>query len=204
MAVTIYHNPRCSKSRQALQLLRDRGIEPEIVEYLKTPPSTDEIDAVLSKLGLKPRAAMRAKEVAYREAGMADESLSRRALIDLMAANPIVIERPIVVSGARAAPARLSRHGHGLRGALRPTGQERRAARCGASGKRLDAPCRPDSAALRVAPRRPPAASRASTVVPATLFGPLLADRTPGRDAGRDRGEKSGLCRPPENVLSIL
>ena len=204
MAVTIYHNPRCSKSRQALQLLRDRGIEPEIVEYLKTPPSTDEIDAVLSKLGLKPRAAMRAKEVAYREAGMADESLSRRALIDLMAANPIVIERPIVVSGARAAPARLSRHGHGLRGALRPTGQERRAARCGASGKRCDAHCRPESAALRVAPRRPPASSRASTVVPATLFGPLLADRTPGRDAGRDRGEKSGLCRPPENVLSIL
>ena len=204
MAVTIYHNPRCSKSRQALQLLRDRGIEPEIVEYLKTPPSTDEIDAVLSKLGLKPRAAMRAKEVAYREAGMADESLSRRALIDLMAANPIVIERPIVVSGARAAPARLSRHGHGLRGALRPTGQERRAARCGASGKRCDAHCRPESAALRVASRRPPAASRASTVVPATLFGPLLADRTPGRDAGRDRGEKSGLCRPPENVLSIL
>ena len=204
MAVTIYHNPRCSKSRQALQLLRDRGIEPEIVEYLKTPPSTDEIDAVLSKLGLKPRAAMRGKEAAYREAGMADESLSRRALIDLMAANPIVIERPIVVSGARAAPARLSRHGHGLRGALRPTGQERRAARCGASGKRCDAHCRPESAALRVASRRPPAASRASTVVPATLFGPLLAGRTPGRDAGRDRGEKSGLCRPPENVLSIL
>ena len=204
MAVTIYHNPRCSKSRQALQLLRDRGIEPEIVDYLKTPPSADEIDAVLSKLGLKPRAAMRAKEAAYREAGMADESLSRRALIDLMAANPIVIERPIVVSGARAAPARLSRHGHGLRGALRPTGQERRAARCGASGKRCDAHCRPESAALRVASRRPPAASRASTVVPATLFGPLLADRTPGCDAGRDRGEKSGLCRPPENVLSIL
>ena len=204
MAVTIYHNPRCSKSRQALQLLRDRGIEPEIVDYLKTPPSADEIDAVLSKLGLKPRAAMRGKEAAYREAGMADESLSRRALIDLMAANPIVIERPIVVSGARAAPARLSRHGHGLRGALRPTGQERRAARCGASGKRCDAHCRPESAALRVASRRPPAASRASTVVPATLFGPLLADRTPGRDAGRDRGEKSGLCRPPENVLSIL
>ena len=204
MAVTIYHNPRCSKSRQTLQLLRDRGIEPEIVDYLKTPPSADEIDAVLSKLGLEPRAAMRGMEAAYREAGMADESLSRRALIDLMAAHPIVIERPIVVSGACAAPARLSRHGHGLRGALRPTGQERRAARCGASGKRCDAHCRPESAALRVASRRPPAASRASTVVPATLFGPLLADRTPGRDAGRDRGEKSGLCRPPENVLSIL
>ena len=103
MAVTIYHNPRCSKSRQALQLLRDQGIEPEIVEYLKTPPTADELDAVLAKLGLEPRAVMRAKEAAYREAGMADKGLSRRALIDLMAANPIVIERPIVVNGARAA-----------------------------------------------------------------------------------------------------
>ena len=103
MAVTICHNPRCSKSRQALQLLRERGIEPEIVEYLKTPPTADELDAVLSKLGLEPRAVMRAKEAAYSEAGMDDEGLSRRALIDLMTANPIVIERPIVVSGARAA-----------------------------------------------------------------------------------------------------
>ncbi|MCY4478869.1 MAG: arsenate reductase (glutaredoxin) [Rhodospirillales bacterium] len=103
MAVTIYHNPRCSKSRQALQLLRDRGIEPEIVEYLKTPPSADEMDAVLAKLGIEPRALMRTKETAYRDAGMADEGLSRRVLIDLMVANPIVIERPIVVNGARAA-----------------------------------------------------------------------------------------------------
>ena len=103
MAVTIYHNPRCSKSRQTLQLLQDRDIEPEIVEYLKTPPSADELDAVLAKLGMEPRALMRTKEAAYREAGMADEGLSRRALIDLMVANPIVIERPIVVNGARAA-----------------------------------------------------------------------------------------------------
>ena len=103
MAVTIYHNPRCSKSRHALQLLRDRGIEPEIVDYLKTPPSADEIEAVLSKLDMEPRALMRVKEAAYREAGMADQDLSRRALIDFMAANPVVIERPIVVSGARAA-----------------------------------------------------------------------------------------------------
>ncbi len=103
MAVTIYHNPRCSKSRQTLQLLRDRGIEPEIVEYLKTPPSADELDSVLAKLGMEPRALIRAKEVAYREAGMAGDGLSRRALIDLMVANPIVIERPIVVNGARAA-----------------------------------------------------------------------------------------------------
>ena len=103
MAVTIYHNPRCSKSRQALQLLRERGIEPQIVEYLKTPPAADEIEGVLGKLGMEPRALMRVKEAAYREAGMADESLTRCALIELMAANPIVIERPIVVNGARAA-----------------------------------------------------------------------------------------------------
>ena len=103
MAVTIYHNPRCSKSRQTLQLLRDRGVEPKIVEYLKTPPSADELDAVLAKLGMEPRALMRTKEAAYREAGMADQELFRRALIDLMVANPIVIERPIVVNGARAA-----------------------------------------------------------------------------------------------------
>ena len=103
MAVTIYHNPRCSKSRQTLQLLQGRGIEPEIVEYLKTPPSPEQLDAVLAKLGIEPRALMRTKEAAYREAGMADQELSRRALIDLMVANPIVIERPIVVNGARAA-----------------------------------------------------------------------------------------------------
>ncbi len=103
MAVTIYHNPRCSKSRQTLQLLRDRGIEPEIVEYLKTPPSADELASLLSKLAMEPRALTRTKEAAYREAGMADQNLSRRALIDLMVANPIVIERPIVVNGARAA-----------------------------------------------------------------------------------------------------
>ena len=103
MAVTIYHNPRCSKSRQTLQLLQDRGIEPEIVEYLKTPPSVDEMDAVLAKLGIEPRALMRTKEAAWREAGMSDEKLSRRRLIELMVANPIVIERPIVVNGTRAA-----------------------------------------------------------------------------------------------------
>ena len=103
MAVTIYHNPRCSKSRQTLRLLREQGIEPEIVEYLKTPPSADQIEAVLARLGIEPRTLMRTKEAAYREAGMGDERLSRRQLIDLMIAHPIVIERPIVVNGARAA-----------------------------------------------------------------------------------------------------
>jgi len=103
MAVTIYHNPRCSKSRETLRLLRERGIEPEIVEYLKTPPSADQIEAVLSRLGIEPRALMRTKEAAYREAAMGDERLTRRQLIDLMIAHPIVIERPIVVNGARTA-----------------------------------------------------------------------------------------------------
>ena len=96
MAVTIYHNPRCSKSRQTLRLLRERGIEPEIVEYLKTPPSADQIEAVLSRLGIEPRALIRTKEAAYREAAMGDGRLTRRQLIDLMIAHPIVIERPIV------------------------------------------------------------------------------------------------------------
>ena len=83
--------------------------------------------------------------------------------------------------GPPPALARISHQGHGLRGAVGLAGKESRAARCGVSGKRLDAPCQPDSAALRVAPRRPPAASRASSVGIATLFGPLLAERTPGQ-----------------------
>ena len=88
-----------------------------------------------------------------------------------------------------------------------PADRVGKARSAGASGKRLDARCRPESAALRVAPRRPPAASRTSTVVPATLFGSLLADRTPGRDADRDHGEKSGLAgaswpRPPARCFS--
>ncbi len=104
---------------------------------------------------------------------------------------PMAID--VMLFGPHRSLTRISHHSHDLRGAVGPAGQESRAARCGTSGKRLDAPCRPDSAALRVATGRPPAASRASTVVPATLFGPLLADRTSGRDAGRDCGEKSGL-----------
>ena len=79
MTVTIWHNPRCSKSRQTLALLRERGIEPEIVEYLKTPPATGELEAVLEKLGMEPRDLMRRKEAAYREAGLDDPALGRRA-----------------------------------------------------------------------------------------------------------------------------
>ncbi|MPY70135.1 MAG: arsenate reductase (glutaredoxin) [Alphaproteobacteria bacterium] len=101
--VTIYHNPRCSKSRAALKLLQDRGVEPKIVEYLKTPPDARTLDGFLKTLGMEPRALMRRKEATYRENNLADESLSRAALIEAMVANPVLIERPIVVNGAKVA-----------------------------------------------------------------------------------------------------
>ena len=103
MAVTIYHNPRCSKSRATLRLLEERGIALEIVEYLKTPPDEATLDGLLTKLGMEPRDLMRGKEAPYKENGLDDESLGRDALIAAMVANPILIERPIVVSGGKAA-----------------------------------------------------------------------------------------------------
>ncbi len=98
---TIYHNPRCSKSRQTLALLQERGIEPEIIEYLVAPPSAEELKDILSMLGLAPRQLLRKKEAA--EAGLDDPGLDDAALIAAMVANPIVIERPIVVEGGKAA-----------------------------------------------------------------------------------------------------
>ena len=103
MTVTIWHNPRCSKSRQTLALLRERGVEPEIVEYLKTPPAADELESVLDKLGMEPRDLMRRKEAAYREAGLDDPELGRRALVEAMSAHPVLIERPVVLVGGKAA-----------------------------------------------------------------------------------------------------
>jgi arsenate reductase (glutaredoxin) len=103
MTVVLYHNPRCSKSRQALELLRERGAPPQVIEYLKTPPSVSELDEILKKLGLSPRALLRTKEDAYASAGLDDESLSREELLARMVANPSVIERPIAVNGERAA-----------------------------------------------------------------------------------------------------
>lgn len=102
MSITIYHNPRCSKSRQALALLRDKGIEPEIVEYLKTPPDAATLAQLLDRLGLEPRELMRTREPEYKSSGADDPSLDRAALIALMVAHPKLIERPIVVSGKRA------------------------------------------------------------------------------------------------------
>jgi arsenate reductase len=103
MPVTIYHNPRCSKSREALSLLRDHGVEPEVVEYLKDPPSAAILSDLLTRLGLEPRALMRRKEPEYAELGLDDPSLSRGALIAAMVAHPRLIERPIVVKDGRAA-----------------------------------------------------------------------------------------------------
>jgi arsenate reductase len=106
MTVKIYHNPRCGKSRQTLQLLKDQGIEPEVVEYLKTPPSAEELDDILQKLGMEPRELMRKKEAEYKANGLDDASLDRQALIQAMINNPILIERPIVIAGGKAAVGR--------------------------------------------------------------------------------------------------
>jgi arsenate reductase len=102
MTVTIYHNPHCSKSRQTLALLQERDLAVEVVEYLKTPPDAGTLDALLQCLGREPRELMRKGEAEYRDLGLDDPSLDRAALIAAMAANPILIERPIVVNGARA------------------------------------------------------------------------------------------------------
>ena len=97
MHVTIYHNPRCSKSRQTLQALEEKGIQPTVVEYLKTPPNTEQIDSLLTQLKMQPRDLMRKNETEYAENNLADESLSHQQLLDLMFQNPKLIERPIVV-----------------------------------------------------------------------------------------------------------
>jgi arsenate reductase len=103
MPVRIYHNPRCSKSRQALQLLQDHDAAPEVVEYLKTPPTADELEGLLDLLGLEPRELMRRKEKEYKESGADDPALTRRQLVELMVRHPKLIERPIVVKDGRAA-----------------------------------------------------------------------------------------------------
>ena len=101
--VTLYHNPRCSKSRQALELLRGKNVEPEIIEYLKSPPSLEELDRILGLLGMEPRELMRPGEAVYKDLALADESLDRHSLLQAMVEHPILIERPIAVAGDRAA-----------------------------------------------------------------------------------------------------
>lgn len=102
MTITIYHNPRCSKSRQTLQILQDKAIKAEIIEYLKEPPSRATLEEVLTSLGLEPRELMRKNEAIYKELNLADNSLGRDELINAMLEHPILIERPIVVCNGKA------------------------------------------------------------------------------------------------------
>jgi len=100
--VTLFHNPRCSKSRAALQLLRDRGIEPTVIEYLQDPPDPETLDHLLTLLGVEPRDAMRKQEKEYKDLKLDDPKLTRKQLVAAMAEHPILIERPIVVRGKKA------------------------------------------------------------------------------------------------------
>jgi len=98
----LYHNPRCSKSRGALELLSERGIQPRVIAYLETPPSADELRELVRMLALPARALLRTGEDEYASLGLADASLSEDVLIAAMAAHPRLIERPIFVHGGRA------------------------------------------------------------------------------------------------------
>lgn len=103
MKTVIYHNPRCAKSRETLELLRGAGVEPEIVEYLKTPPDAATLDALCRKLGIEPQALVRYKEALAKALGLAPQDPRPRAeWLRLLAGNPVLIERPIVVRGAQA------------------------------------------------------------------------------------------------------
>jgi len=99
--ITIYHNPRCGKSRAALALLTHQGIDPVVVEYLKNPPTKDELRAILKKLAMKPEQIVRKGEDVYKD-NFADTSLDDDQWLDALANNPILIERPIVIRGNRA------------------------------------------------------------------------------------------------------
>ncbi len=102
MMITIYHNPRCGKSRKTLALIEESGVQPEVIEYLKTPPAPEELDAILKKLNLAPQELMRKGEAIYRELKISERSLSREEAIAVMLEHPKLIERPIVVKGKQA------------------------------------------------------------------------------------------------------
>jgi len=99
---TLYHNPRCSKSREALALLQAQGCEPDLVLYLDTPPNAKQLKALLAQLGISARQLLRKTEDAYKELNLADEKLSEAALIKAMVAHPKLIERPIFINGDSA------------------------------------------------------------------------------------------------------
>ena len=101
MPVRIYHNPRCNTSRKTLALLREKGIQPEVVEYLKTPYTATQLRTLLAQMNLPAKAVLRKKEAAA--AGIDPDKMTEAALIDAMVKHPILVERPIVVSGSKAA-----------------------------------------------------------------------------------------------------
>lgn len=101
--ITIYHNPRCSKSRATLELLDSHGVTPHIVQYLDTPPDAATLERLLGMLGLEPRALMRTHEAEYQAAGLDNPELTRAQLIEAMVQYPKLIERPIVVCNGKAA-----------------------------------------------------------------------------------------------------
>jgi arsenate reductase (glutaredoxin) len=98
MPVTIYHNPACGTSRNALAMIRQSGVEPEVIEYLKTPPSRQRLAELLAAMRMKPRTLLRQKGTPYDELGLDDPKWSDDELIDFMMAHPILINRPIVVT----------------------------------------------------------------------------------------------------------
>jgi len=102
MSISIYHNPRCSKSRQTLALIRERGVEPEIVEYLKTPPTPAEIKRITERLGCSARDIIRNGEPEYRELGLDDPSLAEETLVARIAEQPKLLQRPIVLTDTGA------------------------------------------------------------------------------------------------------
>lgn len=99
----IFHNPRCSKSRQTLELLREQGVEPEIIRYLETPPTKQILEHILEALDIGPRELMRTGEKEYKEQGLDDAALDRETLINAMVETPKLIERPIVIKGNKVA-----------------------------------------------------------------------------------------------------
>ncbi len=98
----IYHNPRCSKSRETLQLLEDNGVEPEIIDYLEDPPTPEELKRIIEMLGVPARDLLRTTEPVYKDADLDDDSLSDDEIIDAICEYPALMQRPIVVTGDRA------------------------------------------------------------------------------------------------------
>ena len=97
-SITIYHNPKCGTSRNVLALIRNTGVEPEVIEYLKTPPSRDKLLELVAQMGISVRELLRQKGTPYDELGLGDESLTDDVLLDAMLAHPILMNRPLVVT----------------------------------------------------------------------------------------------------------